>query len=52
MKLIMMDLHKILNYLIEKGSHGLVHAEQRENPPTLSHDEHKKNNRGDNKNNR
>ena len=36
------SLHKILNYLIEKGSHGLVPCGTTGESPTLSHDEHKK----------
>ena len=36
------SLHKILNYLIQKGSHGLVPCGTTGESPTLSHDEHKK----------
>ncbi len=36
------SLYKILNFLIEKGSHGLVPCGTTGESPTLSHDEHKK----------
>ena len=36
------SLFKVLNYLIENGSHGLVPCGTTGESPTLSHDEHKK----------
>ncbi len=36
------SLSKVLNYLIENGSHGLVPCGTTGESPTLSHDEHKK----------
>ncbi len=36
------SLYKVLNYLIENGSHGLVPCGTTGESPTLSHDEHKK----------
>ena len=35
------SLHKVLNYLIDNGSHGLVPCGTTGESPTLSHDEHK-----------
>ncbi len=36
------SLNKVLNYLIDNGSHGLVPCGTTGESPTLSHDEHKK----------
>ena len=36
------SLYKVLNYLIENGSHGLVPCGTTGESPTLSHEEHKK----------
>ncbi len=36
------SLHKVLTYLIDNGSHGLVPCGTTGESPTLSHDEHKK----------
>ena len=42
MKLIMILWLKVLNFLIDNGSHGLVPCGTTGESPTLSHEEHKK----------